>query len=148
MIGKRVMVTALAAMMPLCAIHGADQKGLESLRGAVAIENDSQMPQNLLEKTDRTPVARNFPQQPPLIPHPTKAYRINLKQNKCLSCHAADKVEESGAVPVGQSHYRDRDGNVLPEVSAGRYFCNQCHVEQFTVTPLVENDFRPATPSN
>jgi len=148
MIGKRILVAALAATLPLCAIHAEDREGPESLRGPVAIENASQMPQNPLEKTDRTPVERNFPQQPPLIPHPTKAYRINLQQNKCLSCHAADKVEQSGAVPMGQSHYRDRDGKVLPEVSAGRYFCNQCHVEQFAVTPLVENDFKPAKPSN
>ena len=102
------------------------------------------MPRNPLAKTDRTPVARNFPQQPPLIPHPTKAYQINLKQNKCLSCHAAEAVEKSGAPAVSETHYRDRDGNTLTDVSASRYFCTQCHVEQFVAEPLVGNDFRPA----
>ena len=35
----------------------------------------------------------------------------------------------------------DRDGNFLAEVSPRRYFCNQCHVPQKDVKPLVENYF-------
>lgn len=141
--GKRVMMLTLAAILPVIVGQAAGQEGIESLRGMTPIENPSPAPQNPLGKTDRTAVPRNFAQQPPLIPHPTKAYQINLKQNKCLSCHGAAEVEESGAPGVSQTHYLDRDGNTQAEVSGSRYFCTQCHVEQFVAEPLVENDFKP-----
>ncbi|MNF17837.1 Periplasmic nitrate reductase, electron transfer subunit precursor [compost metagenome] len=35
----------------------------------------------------------------------------------------------------------DRDGQALAAVSPRRYFCNQCHVPQADVKPLVGNNF-------
>ncbi|MHC4225736.1 MAG: nitrate reductase cytochrome c-type subunit [Planctomycetota bacterium] len=35
----------------------------------------------------------------------------------------------------------DRDGQILAAVSPRRYFCNQCHVVEHRVKPLVGNDF-------
>ena len=35
----------------------------------------------------------------------------------------------------------DRDGQALAAVSPRRYFCNQCHVVQKDVQPLVGNSF-------
>jgi len=142
--GRRAVVFALAAALGIGASQMAAQADLESLRGMTPIENPSPVTESGARKTDRTAVARNYAQQPPLIPHPTFAYRINREQNKCLSCHGVDKAEESGAPAPSKTHYLDREGNTLADVSSSRYFCNQCHVEQFTVEPLVENVFRPA----
>ena len=32
--------------------------------------------------------ARNYPEQPPVIPHSIDGYQIDINVNKCLSCHA------------------------------------------------------------
>jgi len=85
---------------------------------------------------------RSYPMQPPLIPHDTRGYEVNLQVNKCMSCHARKRVEESQAPMISVTHYMDRDGNFLAEVSPRRYFCNQCHVNQTASRVTVENEFR------
>ncbi|MBT3288836.1 MAG: hypothetical protein HN380_15920, partial [Victivallales bacterium] len=47
----------------------------------------------------------------------------------------------SQAPMVSVTHFMDRDGQVLSSVTPRRYFCNQCHVPQLEVKPLVANDF-------
>ena len=85
---------------------------------------------------------RNYPMQPPLIPHDTRGYEVNLQVNRCMSCHARKRTEDSQAPMVSVTHYMDRDGNFLAEISPRRYFCNQCHVGQTATRTPVENDFR------
>ncbi len=41
---------------------------------------------------------RNYPEQPPIIPHSIEAYQITSNANKCLSCHARQFTE-----PVGRA---------------------------------------------
>lgn len=84
---------------------------------------------------------RNYPMQPPVIPHKTRNYEVNLNTNKCMSCHSRKRTEESQAPMVSVTHYMDRDGNFLAEISPRRYFCNQCHATQTDAKPLVENTF-------
>lgn len=85
---------------------------------------------------------RSYPMQPPTIPHKIDSYRVDLNSNKCLSCHSRRRVAETQAPMVSVTHYMDRDGNFLAEVSPRRYFCNQCHVPQMEVRPLVDNTFQ------
>lgn len=85
---------------------------------------------------------RNYPMQPPLIPHDTRGYEVNLQTNKCMSCHARRYTEDSQAPMISVTHYMDREGNFLAQVSPRRYFCNQCHVNQTTTRDVLENDFR------
>ena len=80
--------------------------------------------------------------QPPTIPHKTTGYQVDINSNKCLSCHSRRQTQDSQAPMVSVTHYMDRDGNFLAEVSPRRYFCNQCHVPQVDTPPLVGNDFR------
>jgi cytochrome c-type protein NapB len=80
--------------------------------------------------------------QPPTIPHKIDNYRVDLNSNKCLSCHSRRRTEESQAVMISVTHYMDRDGNFLAEVSPRRYFCEQCHVAQTDARPLVDNTFK------
>ncbi len=85
---------------------------------------------------------RNYPMQPPLIPHDTRDYDVNLQVNKCMSCHARRRTEESQAPMISVTHYMDREGNFLAEISPRRYFCNQCHVNQTVSRDALENDFQ------
>ncbi len=84
---------------------------------------------------------RDYVQQPPLIPHSIKGYRINMKFNKCLTCHSWANYRDAGATKISQTHFSDRNENVLANVAARRYFCTQCHVPQVNAPPLVENTF-------
>ena len=92
---------------------------------------------------DQKPIARDYVQQPPLIPHSIEGYKINQKSNKCLTCHSWANYGESGATKISQTHFADRDENVLANVAPRRYFCTQCHVPQMDTEPLVENAFEP-----
>lgn len=88
-------------------------------------------------------VARTFKEQPPVIPHAVENFdEITLEENQCLTCHSAATYQKKKAPKIGDSHFRDRDGKVLPEASAARHNCVQCHVPQVDAPPLVENDFK------
>lgn len=84
---------------------------------------------------------RNYPMQPPVIPHKIDGYQLDLKVNKCMACHARQRTGDSQAPMVSVTHYMDRDNNFLAELSPRRYFCTQCHVPQLDAKLLVENDF-------
>jgi cytochrome c-type protein NapB len=59
---------------------------------------------------------------------PVDGYQVDKNFNKCMDCHSRTKAEVSQAVPVSVTHYMDRDGHMLGQVSTRRYFCMQCHV--------------------
>jgi cytochrome c-type protein NapB len=86
--------------------------------------------------------ARNYPEQPPTIPHKIRGYQIDLNTNKCLTCHSRVAVEQSQAPMVSVTHFMDRDGQMRAAVSPRRYFCLQCHVPQNAARPLVGNSFK------
>jgi len=88
---------------------------------------------------------RNYPMQPPTIPHKIDGYVVDLNSNRCLSCHHRRRTEESQAPMVSVTHYMDRDGNFLAEVSPRRYFCSQCHVPQMPGGALIGNTFEDVT---
>lgn len=86
--------------------------------------------------------ARNYPEQPPTIPHKIRGYQVDLNTNRCLTCHSRRAVEQSQAPMVSVTHFMDRDGQVRAAVSPRRYFCLQCHVTQTDARPLVGNSFK------
>jgi cytochrome c-type protein NapB len=95
---------------------------------------------NWINDDQRRP--RNYDMQPPVIPHRVDGYQIDRNFNKCLDCHARERTGFSRAVPVSSTHYIDRGGKVLAQVSTRRYFCMQCHVAQEPVNPIVNNTFQ------
>ncbi len=115
-----------------------------SLRGNHNLDQASKNPVVKHWQEDQKPILREFVHQPPLIPHTVEKYKITMNHNKCLSCHSWSNYGESGATKISLTHFSDRDGNDLANVSARRYFCNQCHVPQANAQPLVENTFKPA----
>ncbi len=136
---NRILISLFLALVLAAPLLSAD--GIATLRkgDAIDIEPDpALMP--MTEDTDLRP-NRNYPMQPPLIPHTDRDYEVNLNVNKCMSCHARNRTDDSQAPMVSVTHYMDLDGNFLAEISARRYFCNQCHVPQMSTEPKVGNDF-------
>lgn len=89
--------------------------------------------------------ARNYRQQPPLVPHRVEKYEVDLKVNQCLYCHDWSNNKKMGAPQVSETHYVDREGRRLDRIAGTRWFCTQCHVPQTDAKPLVDNLFAPAT---
>lgn len=84
---------------------------------------------------------RGWPEQPPTIPHAIDGYQVDKNSNRCLLCHSRQGAESFQAPMLSVTHFMDRDGQVLADVSARRYFCNQCHVVQTDAPLLVESTF-------
>ena len=134
----------LAAMLALfAALAWAEPPGIvDAMRGPTPIMQKTQPPRMTNEVNDDIRQPRNFAQQPPVIPHRVNGYQIDKNFNKCLDCHARAKTDFSLAVPVSSTHYMNREGKVLAQVSTRRYFCLQCHVAQEPAKPLVGNSLQ------
>jgi cytochrome c-type protein NapB len=147
--GRLCVKLTLAAAVLLASgpLLSQQTQELESLRGANPVGELPETSDSEPMKAAREPIPREFEQQPPLIPHATGAYKTNLETNKCLSCHREGKSGKKEAPKVSESHFMSRDGEKLADVSASRYFCTQCHVEQFNAPPLVDNEFEPIAAS-
>lgn len=142
--GKKLVLPFLTVILLAGGAPLYSAENIATMRGSTAINETSAIPENKnwTGKTER--ISRDFDQQPPLIPHKSQNFKINLSGNRCLSCHSPEKSEARGAVVMSESHFIDRDGKRLANVSASRYFCTQCHVEQRDTEPLVSNEFEPA----
>jgi cytochrome c-type protein NapB len=112
-----------------------------ALRGATPLNQEGPPPVLTPEQNSSIREPRNYPEQPPVIPHSTEGYEISANANKCLSCHARTRVRESQAPMISITHFTDREGQFLASISPRRYFCTQCHVPQHNVRVPVENDF-------
>ena len=117
--------------------------GVKSLRGHIEVSAINKSEPLKRVPRDQQLIDRNYVQQPPLIPHTTRGYQVNLDANKCLSCHSFKNAGEMGATKISVTHYQTREGTTLSDVSPRRYFCLQCHVTQADAKPLVENTFQP-----
>ncbi|CAO3459345.1 Nitrate reductase cytochrome c550-type subunit [Azospirillum argentinense] len=136
---------ALAAAMPLLvsgvfAADGAAPAKVPS--GPHPITQEIPADPMAKEITDDHKRARNYADQPPLIPHAIRDYQIDLNINKCMTCHDRKNTEGSQAPMISVTHFQDRDGQTLGAVSPRRYFCTQCHVPQTDAQPIVGNRFR------
>lgn len=136
----QLCIIALAPMLVLAGVGWA--QSTLSLRGA-GIDEPVALDQ-IHRQIDRR-MQRNYRQQPPLIPHGTDQYQIDLRTNQCLACHDWTKAGERNAPTLSMTHYLDRDGRELDRIAGTRYFCNQCHVPQADVPALVENLFVPSS---
>ncbi len=141
---KKILVLIFSMLFGLSGFSSsALAEHVTSLRGA----NDLDAPSNAVLikqiQRDREPIERDYVQQPPLVPHKISGYKIDLKSNKCLTCHSWKNYIKEKATKISQTHFEDRQENVLANISSRRYFCTQCHVPQMDAKPLIENQFRP-----
>jgi len=134
---------ALLALLLGASLAHAGQPGSvhDAMRGSAPIADEAKPPP--LGNPENRDVRREraYSMQPPTIPHKIDNYQIDLNVNACLACHSRGRAPLTQAVAVSVSHYMDRDGNFLAEISPRRYFCEQCHVVQFDAKPLVGNRF-------
>lgn len=130
-----------AAMLVLLAPAVVLAQSFSALRGTTPLDQEGAAPAMTPEQNTSVQEPRNYPEQPPVIPHAIEGYEISLRANKCLSCHARTRVHESQAPMVSITHFFDRDGQTLASISPRRYFCTQCHVPQHAAKAPVENDF-------
>jgi cytochrome c-type protein NapB len=115
----------------------------DPLRPGVGFQQDPKTAPIVNAENDDKKRVRSYAMQPPTIPHKTDNYQVDRFANKCMTCHARTRAEETQATPISITHYLDRDGNFLADVSPRRYFCDQCHVVQMDgVQPAVKNRFR------
>src|SRR5262245_50534170 len=109
-----------------------------------AVQPMEELPANPIPKwtVDDIRQMRAYPDQPPIIPHSIEGYQLSVNANRCLSCHKREFTQGSGAPMISVTHYMDRDGQMLADVSPRRYNCTACHVPQADVAPLVPNTFK------
>ncbi len=133
-------ILALAAAFAVAA-SGLAAQTQSALRGSTPLDTEGPAPRMTPLRNTAEKEVRNYPEQPPLIPHSIEGYQVDLNGNKCLSCHARARTGESQAPMLSITHFMDRDGQFLASVSPRRFFCTQCHVPQHEVKVPVENDF-------
>ena len=141
------MLRHLALLLCLCSgLATAQQQPArpftDAARGPTPITESTKPPVLGNAVNDDVRRTRNYAMQPPTIPHRVDGYQIDKNFNKCLDCHARAKTEMTQAIPVSVTHYMDRNGRMLGQVSTRRYFCMQCHVAQDAARPLVQNNFQ------
>ncbi|MGI9508739.1 MAG: nitrate reductase cytochrome c-type subunit [Geminicoccaceae bacterium] len=135
----KLLATAMLLAL-LGSAAGAASQEVTSLRGDLLIEETNSAPANAGQNTSGR-FERAYRQMPPLIPHRIAGYEIDLKVNKCLSCHDWPNNVEQGAPKVSETHYVSRQGVALDQVARTRWFCTQCHVPQANTPELVSNGF-------
>ena len=118
------------------------EEAIKPIRGPAPIPQTNPADTYRMERHDRT-IRRAHKWQPPIIPHHIRGYQITKNVNTCMTCHSRKAAPDTGATPVGKSHYLDRDGKEHPNISTRRFFCLQCHVPQFDAEPLVGNTYTP-----
>lgn len=136
---KKLLVFTLFAVVIATAAIAENQ--VATLRGAAPLAENEGAP--VIAKTVNSDIrqVRNYPEQPPVIPHKIDGYQIDMKHNQCLTCHARSAIDVSQAPMVSVTHFMDREGQFLASVSPRRFFCTQCHVSQSEASPKLENTF-------
>lgn len=136
---KRYLFLAFPALMIVTVV--AAQEQVATFRQGTPLHENAQPP--AIGKVNNSDLrqTRNYPEQPPLIPHKIDGYQIDIHVNQCLQCHSRAATEISQAPMVSITHFMNRENQFLASVTPRRYFCNQCHVTQDQVPELVGNQF-------
>lgn len=143
----RILAAAAVAAISFCVQSPAAAQTageVRSLRGDTAIPATKAVPGLESPDTRSGSFERAYRQQPPLIPHTVEGDEITRTVNQCIQCHAWPYNVDQGAPQVSETHYVNREGVALDQVSSSRWFCTQCHVPQTNAKELVNNDFKSA----
>lgn len=131
----RALVLGWMASMLAFAVY-AD---VQTLRGDNPIDKEEKSFEQKKPLKAEGGFERFHKKQPPLIPHGVEKETITLKNNSCMKCHSEKNHEKEKAPRVGDSHFLDRDGKKLQDISMRRWFCDTCHAPQVDAQPLVDN---------
>lgn len=141
----RLLILLLTSSLALAAFAQSDElspSAPDGLRKGATLGQDLPAPAIAGDPRDVKREVRNYPEQPPVIPHAIRDYQVDKNFNRCLDCHSRESAVRAGAPMVSITHFMDRHFQVRAEVTPGRYFCTQCHVPQTDAEPLVESDFK------
>lgn len=119
-----------------------DAPAPDGIRPGGTLNQELPAPKIPRDRISAEPSSRNYPEQPPTIPHNIRDYQIDSNFNMCLTCHSRSASPQTGAPMVSITHFYDRDGQALASVSPRRYFCVQCHLPQADVKPARTNNFQ------
>jgi cytochrome c-type protein NapB len=122
----RAAVLALAAILAAGVVAAQDAvKNIPPLTGEPQpMENAAASPIPRWV-TDDVRLMRQYPEQPPIIPHSIEGYQLSVNTNRCLSCHRREATVGSGAPMISVTHYMTRDAQMFADVSPRRYFCTE-----------------------
>ncbi len=95
---KKIMKNFAVALAALCFLLGgiALAQDVATLRGAPILETLDPPAMAPVSNSDIRQV-RNYPEQPPVIPHKITGYQVDRNANKCLSCHSRTAIESAAA---------------------------------------------------
>ncbi|QGZ40668.1 periplasmic nitrate reductase subunit NapB [Pseudoduganella flava] len=137
------MKKLITCLLCCCIAFGAQaQRALDNMRGPTPLAETAKPAPMVNPDNSDVRRVRNYAMQPPVIPHKIEGYQVDKSANRCMMCHARTRTQESGAPMISVTHFQNREGNFLAELSPRRYFCLQCHVPQANLNPLVENTFK------
>ena len=135
------MTKLLTALLLLVSAAASAIDFQDRMRGPTALDQTTTPPPLVNPDNSDVRRSRNFAMQPPVVPHKIEGYQLDKNANRCMMCHARTRTQESQAPMISVTHFMDRDGNFLAELSPRRYFCLQCHVPQANLNPLINNQF-------
>jgi cytochrome c-type protein NapB len=115
--GILLPLLALAAAVAVASTALMAQSPPLPLRGPTPLDQIAPAPRMTPTRNTSEKEVRNYPEQPPVIPHTIDGYQVDLNGNKCLSCHARSRTGESQAPMISITHFMDRDGQFLATVS-------------------------------
>lgn len=137
-----LLLTSSLAMAAFAQSDGLSPSAPDGLRQGGTLGQAMPAPPIAGDPRDVKREVRNYPEQPPVIPHSIRDYQVDKSFNRCLDCHSRESAVQADAPMVSITHFMDRHFQVRAEVTPGRYFCTQCHVPQTDAEPLVESDFK------
>jgi cytochrome c-type protein NapB len=137
------LLSLCLAVVALAAGPDLDAPAPDGLRKGGTLHKNLPAPPIAGDPSGTKREVRNWPEQPPVIPHSIRGYQVDKRVNQCLTCHSRTAAPESGAPMVSVTHFTDREGRVRAAVTPRRYFCTQCHVPQTDAAALVDSDFIP-----
>jgi nitrate reductase (cytochrome), electron transfer subunit len=137
---KKILMS-LCLVSLLVPLIGTAAEFQDGMRGPTPLDQTTQPPPLVNPDNSDIKRVRNYAMQPPVVPHKIDGYQLDKNANRCMMCHARTRTQESQAPMISVTHYMDRQGNFLAELSPRRYFCLQCHVPQAELKPLVGNVF-------
>ncbi|MBF0336395.1 MAG: nitrate reductase cytochrome c-type subunit [Nitrospirae bacterium] len=152
----KVLISLLCVLFLFGMALAADKKSGVSddeigLRKTPLMDEDKTMPvegkyQAALPGSSKA-VDRSFENSPPLIPHDTTGISpITMSMNECLNCHIPENAKGVKATAIPKSHFMDISAgkDLKGQLNGHNYNCTQCHVQPSKVTPLIDNEFKPA----
>ena len=136
------MKKLVVSLLMLVSFAASAQGFQDKMRGPTPLNETAPPPPIVNPDNSDVRRSRNYAMQPPVVPHKIEGYQLDKNANRCMMCHARTKTQESQAPMISVTHFMDREGNFLAELSPRRYFCLQCHVPQADLNPLIGNDLK------